>query len=106
MSVVEMRKFISGIAKKDDIRNEEIHLKIGVTPIDEKTRESHLRWFGYVRVINALESKGELMQGEGMKKKVKEDVSCVGKMSQIQRIAFLSYIVLCNCFRLFCDSPL
>ena len=101
-----MRKFISGIAKKDDIRNEEIHLKIGVTPIDEKTRESHLRWFGYVRVINALESKGELMQGEGMKKKVKEDVSCVGKMSQIQRIAFLSYIVLCNCFRLFCDSPL
>ena len=35
--------------RKDMIQNEEIHLKIGVTSTDEKMRESHLRWFGYVR---------------------------------------------------------
>ena len=30
---------------EDRIRNEKIRLKIGVAPIDEKMRESCLRWF-------------------------------------------------------------
>ena len=44
---------------KDRIQNEEIHLKLGVAPINEKMRESRLRWFGHVqrRVINALAKK-------------------------------------------------
>ena len=58
MSVIEIRmlRWISGITKKNNIRNEKICLKIGVAPIDEKVRESCLRWFGHVqrRAINAL----------------------------------------------------
>ena len=50
MSIVEMRmlRWISGNTWKDRIQNEEIHLKIGVVPIDEKMREDCLRWFGHV----------------------------------------------------------
>ena len=55
---------------KDRIQNEEIHLKLGVAPINEKMRESRLRWFGHVqrRVINALAKKKELVQNERTKK--------------------------------------
>ena len=44
ISVAEMRmlRWISGSTKKDVIQNEEIRLKIGVTLIDEKTRENRL----------------------------------------------------------------
>ena len=51
MSVVEMRRlrWISGNTPKDRIQNEELHLKIGVAPIDEKMRESRLRWFGHIQ---------------------------------------------------------
>ena len=50
MSIVEMRmlRWISGNTWKDRIQNEEIHLKIGLVPIDEKMREDCLRWFGHV----------------------------------------------------------
>ena len=34
---------------KDRIWNKEIYLDIGVAPIDEKMRESHLKWFDYVQ---------------------------------------------------------
>jgi hypothetical protein len=42
---------------------EEIHLKIGMTPIGEKMRNSCLRWFGQVqwRTINAPMRKSELI---------------------------------------------
>ena len=30
------------------IQNEQIHLKIRVTPIDENMRESRLRWFVHI----------------------------------------------------------
>lgn len=50
MSVAKMRilRFINENTWKDRIRNEEIHLKIGVAPIDEKIKESHLKWFDHV----------------------------------------------------------
>ena len=46
MRVIEMRLliWISGITQKDRIQNEKICLKISVAPIDEKIRESHLRY--------------------------------------------------------------
>jgi len=44
---------------KDNIRNEEISLK-KVIPIDEKIRESRLRWFDHVqRALNILVIKSE-----------------------------------------------
>ena len=50
-------------------------LKIVVTLIDEKMRESCLRCFGHIqrRTINPLVRKGELIQVEGMKEKVEDD---------------------------------
>ena len=50
MSVVEMRilRFINENTWKGRIRNEEIRLKIGIAPIDEKIKESHLKWFDHV----------------------------------------------------------
>lgn len=33
---------------KDMIRDKIIREKLGVVPIEDKMRESHLRWFGYV----------------------------------------------------------
>ena len=43
------------LKRKDGIRNGEICLKIGVILIDEKIRESRLRWLDHVlkRAINA-----------------------------------------------------
>ena len=70
---MRMSKWISGNTKKDRIRNDEIHLKIRIVPIDEKIRESRLGWFGHVqrRATNALIRKSELIQVAGIKKKKK-----------------------------------
>jgi hypothetical protein len=48
---------------KDMIQNKEICLKIGATPIDEKMRDSHLRWFDHIQriAINAPVRKSELI---------------------------------------------
>jgi len=43
-----MLKWISGNTRKARIQNEEIRQKIGVAPIDEKMKESYLRWFGHI----------------------------------------------------------
>ncbi len=52
-----------------------IRLKIGVTPFDDKMRESRLRWFGHVqkREINAPMRHSELIEVERMKKNVEEN---------------------------------
>ena len=61
---------INGNRTKDGIQNEEILLKIEMTPIDEKMRESYLRWFGHVqrRAIYVPVRKNKLIRVEGMKK--------------------------------------
>ena len=67
---MRMLRWIEKNTRKNRIRNEKILLKIRVTPIDEKMRESCLRWFGHIqrREINAPVRKSELIQVEGMKK--------------------------------------
>ncbi len=45
---MRMARWISGNVRKYLIQNDKICLKIEVTPIGEKMRESRLRWFGHV----------------------------------------------------------
>ena len=46
--MMRMLGWIFENTRKYRIQNEEIHLKIRVTPIDEEMNESHLRRFGHV----------------------------------------------------------
>ena len=69
-----MLSWISENTRKDGIQNEGIRLKIRMAPIDEKMRESRLRWFDHMqrREINAPVRKSELIQKK--KKEVEEDL--------------------------------
>jgi len=46
---MRMIRWICGHTKSDRIRNEVIRGKIGVASIEDKMRETRLRWFGHVR---------------------------------------------------------
>ena len=71
MSLVEMRMltWTGGNTRKDRIQNELICLKIRVAPIDERIKESCLRWFYHVQqeAINTSMRKRDLIQVEGTK---------------------------------------
>ncbi|PKU81295.1 ataxia telangiectasia mutated family protein [Dendrobium catenatum] len=51
LSVAEMRmlRWMSGFTLRDRIRNEHIREKVGVAPVEDKIRESRLRWFGHIK---------------------------------------------------------
>ncbi|KAI0486585.1 hypothetical protein KFK09_029333 [Dendrobium nobile] len=51
LSVVEMRmlRWMSGFTLKDRIQNEHIREKVGVASVEDKIRESHLRWLGHIK---------------------------------------------------------
>jgi len=51
LKVTEMRmlRWMCGYSRLDKIRNGVIRNSVGVAPIDDKLRESRLRWFGHVK---------------------------------------------------------
>ena len=49
---MRMLIWMSGNTQKDKIRNENIRIKIGVTPANEKMKEGHSRWFGHVQLMH------------------------------------------------------
>ncbi|KAH0435157.1 hypothetical protein IEQ34_026682 [Dendrobium chrysotoxum] len=51
LCVAEMRmlRWMSGFTLRDRIRNEHIREKVGVAPVEDKIRESRLRWFGQIK---------------------------------------------------------
>ncbi|PKA63692.1 hypothetical protein AXF42_Ash016976 [Apostasia shenzhenica] len=50
INVAEMRmlRWMCGYTRKDRMRNEYIRKKVGVASIEDKLRESRLRWFGHL----------------------------------------------------------
>jgi hypothetical protein len=50
LSVAEIRmlRWICGHTRLDRVRNDDIHDRLGVAPIEEKLIQRRLRWFGHV----------------------------------------------------------
>ena len=84
MKVAEMRmlRWMCGLKRLDKIRNEVIRERVGVASIQDKMRESRLRWFGHVqrRPLSALVCKcefldlGDFHRGRGRPKKSWKEV--------------------------------
>jgi hypothetical protein len=51
ISVTEMRmlRWICGHTRRDQVRNDDIRERIGVTPVEEKLMQHRLRWFGHMQ---------------------------------------------------------
>jgi hypothetical protein len=51
LSVAEMRmlRWISVNTRRDRVRNDDIHERLGVAPVEEKLMQHHLRWFGHIQ---------------------------------------------------------
>ncbi|XP_070026420.1 uncharacterized protein [Nicotiana sylvestris] len=90
MRVAEMRmlRWMCGCTRRDRISNEAIRDRVGVASVEDKMRESRLRWFGHVkrRSIDAPVGRCErlvmesLRRGRGRPKKywgelIRQDVS-------------------------------
>ena len=84
ISEMRMLRWIRRNTRKDRIQNKETHLKIGVTPIDEKTRENRLKQFAYVQVraINTPVRKNELIQVKGKEKRKSKTKNNISKSSK------------------------
>jgi hypothetical protein len=46
---MHMLQWICGHTRIDRVRNDNIHERLGVTPIEEKLMQHHLRWFGHIQ---------------------------------------------------------
>jgi len=51
LSIAEMRmlRWICGHTRMDRVRNDDIHDRLEVAPIEEKLVQHRLRWFGHVQ---------------------------------------------------------
>jgi hypothetical protein len=51
LSVAKMRmlRWICGHTRRDQVRNDDICERLGVTPVEEKLMQHCLRWFGHMQ---------------------------------------------------------
>jgi hypothetical protein len=51
LSVAEMRmlRWICAHTRRDRTQNDDIHERLGVTPVEEKLVQHRLRWFGHIQ---------------------------------------------------------
>ena len=92
LHTMEMRmlRWSLGVTKLDHVTNEHVRESLGVAPIEEKMRESRLRWYGHVLRANTqsvarraydLNPDGRRPQGRPKKRwldTIKEDMRAVG----------------------------
>jgi hypothetical protein len=55
LNVAEMRmlRWICGHIRRYRVRNDDIHGRLGVTPVEEKLMQHRLRWFGHIQRMPA-----------------------------------------------------
>ena len=86
-----MLRWMCNHTRKDKIRNDVIHNKVEIVLIEEKMRETRLRWFGHVRrrprdaSMRRVDEMKQLVKkrGRGRPKKIlketlKFDMRCMG----------------------------
>jgi hypothetical protein len=44
-----MLRWICGNIRRDRVQNDDIRERLGVTPVEEKLVQYHLRWFGHIQ---------------------------------------------------------
>jgi hypothetical protein len=44
-----MLRWICGHTRRDRVRNDDIHERLGVLPVEEKLMQYRLRWFGHMQ---------------------------------------------------------
>jgi hypothetical protein len=44
-----MLRWICDNTRRDRVRNDDIHERLGVVPVEEKLVQHRLRWFGYIQ---------------------------------------------------------
>jgi hypothetical protein len=44
-----MLRWICGNTRRDQVRNDDIHERLGVTSVEEKLVQHRLRWFGHIQ---------------------------------------------------------
>jgi hypothetical protein len=65
-----MLRWICGHTRLDQVRNNDIHDRLGVVPIEEKLIQHRLRWFGHVhrRLPEAPVHRGIIRQNNNVKR--------------------------------------
>jgi hypothetical protein len=46
---MRMLRWICGNTRRDCVRNDDIHKRLGVAPVEEKLVQHRLRWFGHIQ---------------------------------------------------------
>jgi hypothetical protein len=46
---MHMLRWICGHIRKDRVRNDDIHERLGVAPVEQKLMQHRLRWFGHMQ---------------------------------------------------------